>query len=189
MSRAFTQIKKLLTENIHDLTPTQKQELINWLKAGVYIGGGAKVDSDKITFAADDYLTYAVRHVLIKRKVLTPRSANSIIYRTIERLPKYSKDNQIIRGWIDEQFGKLDEVSKQRVGILLIAMLFTYLNRIPFYREHGVGPHELLSNIIRIPSAVEGELPGYTRSGLLPMILPKTTRRPRNKIKRVSNAK
>lgn len=171
MGAAFTKIKRLIETNIGQLSPEEKQQLIASLRAGLSILGGVKVSADRVEDISTDYLTHAIRHVLIKRKVLTPSTANRMMRRTIERLSNYAHDNELARNWIEDQMGSMNEAERQYVAAAIVNMLLNHLNNIEFYRKQGVGPHELMSNISRIPSAVESELPGYARSGLLRLVL------------------
>lgn len=161
---------------IPQLSPSEKQQLIALLKAATSIHGGAKIDSDKVVEATDDYLTDSIKRYLLKKGLVTRSTANMVMRRTIERLPNYPQDNATIRQWLADHLGKLTAVEEMKIGAVTAEALDIYLKHIKFYQEHGVGAHELLSNIHRVPSAIETSFPGYAASGLLKLIL--TAREP-----------
>ena len=171
MGAAFDKIKRLITKHLNELSAEEREQLIARLKASLAIQGGVKVDKNNIPAIADDCLTYAIRYVLVKRKVLPPKSATQLIYRVMERLTDYARNNELMRQWIEEQFLPKTEAERQHFAIECVEMLYNYLNKFEFWRDKGVGPYELMINLTRIPSAVEGELPGYAASGLLRIIL------------------
>lgn len=169
MSSAFEKLKR----QVIGLPADQKQELLAVLQSTLQFSKRtvAQSKAQRVEDYLFDYLTDAVKRFCLKRGLVTRGDANLAMKRTIERLTKYPQDNEMIRRWIEEKIEPQTEAEKQHVADIFVQTLYTHLNHSSYYREHGIGPHELLINIRRIPTAVDGELPGYAANGLLKLLV------------------
>lgn len=155
------------------LPAEQKQELITALQATLQFSK-SNITPTRKREAEDylhDYLTDAVRRFCVKRGLCTRVDAWAVIKREIERLKQYPQDNEIVRRWIEEKVKPEGEVERQFIADTFVNSLYNHLKDNPYYKELGIGPYELLINIRKLPTAVDGSFPGYANAGLLPLII------------------
>lgn len=155
------------------LPAEQKQELITALQATLQFSK-SNITPTRKREAEDylhDYLTDAVRRFCVKRGLCTRVDAWVVIKREIERLKQYPQDNEIVRRWIEEKVKPKGEVERQFIADTFVNSLYNHLKDNPYYKELGIGPYELLINIRKLPTAVDGSFPGYANAGLLPLVI------------------
>ena len=175
-----------LKVQVLDLTAKEKQELLVYIQSSLQFSGKnlPKIVIEKADKYASDYLTDAIRRRCVKYGIITLTHSVAVMSYNLKDLPRYPKQNEIARQWLEEHGRPQTEAEKQYLAELAVKALGILLSKGDPEVERTLVVMDYLKNVNRIPEAMNEQFPGYAACGLLSFLI----RRPENR-KRLRRAK
>lgn len=188
----FADIKRA----IPSLSLQQREELVLWCKAvpGAAVSVGKEAPT---TIEPDDWLASAIGRALVKRGMATSKGIGGHLRNAVARVPNYPSASREVRDLLRSHLNEnpterqLQHLGDIAIGALinvieisgpskeLIAELVTLkvpgtvIARIRKMGSPELSARRLLTNIGRVPGALDKELPNYMAAGLLTMVVGK----------------
>jgi len=166
------------------LTPQQRAEIIAWCKAmpsakANSVSTPAEKNSD-LTIDKDDWLAEAIGRFLVKQRLVHKNGADHLINKTLMKIPQYLEDSRHVRQLILNNInGEVSTRLLRLLGDACVKILVLYLEKIHIQvggtwvplADQGMSAALLMRYTYRLPTAIEGELPGYAANRMIGLIL------------------